>query len=152
MENLVKFPVESKLTQLIDSGLTKVFLVAFDPNKTGNIFLTLEGTFSGDDVTAHQALSTKDLTLDQISEVLINQDIQDQYYYPYLGTKYHHQSIPFIAVSQIGIFDKTIEYLSDIYPWTCSFHDLTKEGKEFYSKWKLYYPNLEVRILTMANI
>lgn len=159
---MVDFPIESKEVQLVDSGHTKVFLVVFNlhltkdkgfcpsTNKSGDIFLDLEGTFSGDDMTSHK--SSNNLTIYEISEFLRNQDSYDSYYFPYLGTKHHNKSIPFVNVLYLDSFDKTLEYYNDIYPWTCSFQDLTSDGKSIYLNWKKLYPNSEIRLLTMANI
>lgn len=155
IESLVNFPIGvdgSTPIQIVDSGLTKVFLVALSPRKNGNIFLDLEGTFSGDDITPHQALSTKDFTVEQISDLIKKQDIYDGFYFPYIGTKHHNRSIPFVAVSHLGTYKYTLEYLTDIHPWVCGFHNLTKAGQMMYMKWKEVYPNCDIRIITMANI
>jgi hypothetical protein len=149
---LVNFPIGSQY-RVLDSGATKVFLVALNPNREGNISINLEGTFSGDDVTLHKSLEiSNELLIEQIPNLLREQDIQDSFYFPCLGISEQPKSIPFVSVLHLGTFDMTIEYLKYICPWTCGFYDLTDSGRDIYLTWKKNYPDCEIRLLTMANI
>ena len=143
-------------TQMVDSGETLVYLVAWDRKKNNptraNQYLELTGTFFGDDVMVRPRTISN--SIEDIISGLKNHDTYDRMYFPNFHSDIIDKdlSIPLLSCNFIGWSKYTYEYKSDVTPCCISFRDLTAEGKKLYYSLKKLHNDKEVRILTFGNV
>lgn len=143
----VNFPNPfAKSIKPVDTGQTMVYLVAFSDNTEQMLMeLPLIGTFAGDDVTPknnHRLVDNQDIIYN-----LKNNHLKSKDYY-------FNEDIPFKVISSIllGWSEYTYEYVDRVEPWSCTFRELTNEGKKLYYSMKKLHNDSEIRILTFNNI
>jgi hypothetical protein len=143
----VNFPHHAaKSIKPVDTGQTMVYLVAFSENVEQMVMeLPLIGSFAGDDITPknnYQFIDNQDI----IDNLKNNQITSKDYYFS--------EDLPFKVISAIliGWSEYTYEYVDRIEPWSCTFRELTNEGKKLYYSMKKLHNDSEIRILTFNNI
>lgn len=146
LTGFVNFPQTSKLIKTLEFGSTQVYIVAFG-HKLESQKLQSIGKFCGDDVTPKLAGLTRGKKLEEVVDELLHQDPTNKSYYFKNG-----DSFPVISSVLIGWSKYSYEYNDRIEPWSCSFRELTNEGKKLYYSLKKLHNDCEIRILTFNQI
>jgi hypothetical protein len=133
----VNFPKSGMKT-----GGTNIYLIAFSAFEDVNsdIIFSPKGNYVGDDHYIHQF--HKGETLDGYLNNIKNQRPLNKIY----------ESFSLKSCILLGWSNYSYEGNSgSAIPWTCSFRDLTSEGRKLYYSIKKLHNECEVRILTFKN-
>ena len=139
-------------------GQTLVYLVAFEPKKSGdisNISINMPGLFSSDDVLTRPDIDYNNTSLDNLVDIQDINNKYDEFYFPNINSEddlNRCTSIKLVSAICVGWADLTFEWKGTSKFWNATFRDLTNEGQRLYYSIKKLHNTKEVRLLTFNHI
>lgn len=154
----VHFPIAGKVIDRTENGKTFVYLVAFDAEdisnsayELSNLRLVRPGDMVADDISFRIRPKVTNMSVDEFIKSNQKEQEFESIYFPNSNEEDSIKSlmsIPMTTCICLGWSEYSYELKDDLGFWSCSFRDLTNEGRKLYYSIKKLHNNKEVRILT----